>query len=678
MDNHMRKIALGAGILIVLALVYLGCDRLKGTLNVNQRPVVEFVNVPLDSTLFSFAPTVYWYGHDADGLVEFYSLYDDTTHGAIDAYENNTLESYVLQLPPDVWVNTTATSAVVYLLTPAGDTTQHIFFIRCTDNDGAISDVRARAFFRTNQPPNHPQIAVLPNDAYRMDTVLTDTLLMGTTLTQTYGGLQILWTGNDPDDRALAIIPLQFSYLIVNKETNENVPFPGDTIQEDGWSKWSASKMKTLHGLETGRYVFYVKSRDDGLTECAVPASVEFYCIQPTFEHHLLVVDENGTRTGPGTVDADSVMAFHKENWEQAWAAMNVFYPDSHFVNDGVDLQVWVNRDVTGTVRIPYALIQQFQLVWIIDDDRQRMSNVTEDKIDILERYLDVGGMLMITGRRIFDGSFMIPAGESVFNGDNATIGQTFFYQYFNVSEGFTNIWSRSAPENIDFGGAVAALSGLPDLEVDTAKVRALQFGADRYYCLPDIDWVGRNATTFTIYYYYSCSADESTHVYNFDCKVIDSTEYSCKLLPQNDEVTYERLVSVSRIFNKTKNVFGQFMYFTDNNSAFVVSTPAWAGAWSDADTLEVDFTYIPISDNHLKPVATLFDRWQETIDYENYTDVAQLCFRTCLFSFPLYFIKNDPPVNVGGYELPRVAALLVYGFDWFYSQRSFVYHWGG
>jgi hypothetical protein len=667
--HDMRKIALGVGILTLLGLVYLGCDRLKGTLNTNQRPVVEFVNVPLDSSLFSFAPTVYWYGHDPDGLVEFFSLYDDTTRGAITAYQNNTLESYVEQLPSGIWVNTAATSAVVYLLTPAGDTTQHIFFIRCTDNDGAVSDVKARAFFRSNLPPNRPQIAVLPNDAYRADTVLTDTLLMGNMLTQTFGGLQILWTGDDPDDRALAIIPLEFSYLIVNTETNERVHFPGDTVQADGWSKWSASKMKTLYGLETGTYTFSLKSRDDGLTECAEPATATFYCIKPTFENHLLVIDENGTRTGPGTVNPDSVMAFHKENWEQAWAIMNQIYPDSNFANDGVDLQVWVNRDVTGNVRIPYALIHQFQLVWIIDDDRQRLSNVTEDRIDVMARYLDVGGMLMITGRRIFDGSFMIPAGLTSFC--NGSIGQTFFCDYFNVSEGFANIWNRSQPENIDFGGAVAALAGYPDLEVDTAKVRALQFGADRYDCLPDIDWVGRNQNTFTIYYYYSCSANYPDSVSNFDCKVIDSTEYYCKLKPEG----YENLFSVSRIFNKTKNVYGQFMYFMDNNTTFMVSTPAWAGAWSEADTLEVDFTYIPVSDNHLKPVATLFDKWQEVIDYEHFTVTAELCFRTSLVSFPLYFIKNDTPSPTTG--LLPVAEFLADQFYYFYSQRTFVYHWG-
>ncbi|MFH1011068.1 MAG: hypothetical protein V1784_07530 [bacterium] len=56
--RDIRKIALGLGIVGILVMAYMGCDRLKGTLNVNQQPVVEFVNVPLDSSLFNFAPTV--------------------------------------------------------------------------------------------------------------------------------------------------------------------------------------------------------------------------------------------------------------------------------------------------------------------------------------------------------------------------------------------------------------------------------------------------------------------------------------------------------------------------------------------------------------------------------------------------------------------------------------------
>jgi hypothetical protein len=117
-------------------------------------------------------------------------------------------------------------------------------------------------------------------------------------------------------------------------------------------------------------------------------------------------------------------------------------------------------------------------------------------------------------------------------------------------------------------------------------------------------------------------------------------------------------------------------MYFIDNNSAFWASTPVGAGAWQNEDTLEVDFTYIPITENHLKPVATVFQRMQERIDYEHYTWTGDVLFRTSLCSFPLYFIKNDTASQESG-MLP-VVEFLVRQFAFFYAQRHLTYDWGG
>ena len=196
MMRAIYRIALLVGLLALIVGGYVGCDRYKGTLTSNQQPVVTFINVSVDSSLFNYAPIIYWSGYDPDGLVEFYSWYDDTTHQAIEAYENDNLVNYVANLPPDVWTNTQETEATIYLLTQTGDTTQHIFFIRCTDNGGAESEVRARSFFRSNEAPNRPMISVLPDENFYYEYTVPDTLLMGDTLTQTYGGLQIIWKGN--------------------------------------------------------------------------------------------------------------------------------------------------------------------------------------------------------------------------------------------------------------------------------------------------------------------------------------------------------------------------------------------------------------------------------------------------------------------------------------------------
>jgi len=669
------KIAFAVGCLGLVVWGYIGCDRLKGTLNANQQPVVEFVNVPLDSSSFGYAPIIYWQGHDPDGLVEYFSYYDDTRQGAIRAYEKDSLADYVRTI--DDWTNTAATKATIYLLTPAGDTTQHIFFLRCTDNEGATSKVKARAFFRSNQPPNRPKLSLVlspENPAYVdfYEKEFPDTLLMGDTLTQTYGGFQMLWTGNDPDDRALVTIPLEFCYLIV-REPGDTIHFPGDTIQPDGWSDWSATKMKTLYGLETGNYTLYLRSQDDGRTACAVPAWVKFYCIRPTFQYKLLVVDENRAPGNPNTdfgmANPDSIMDFHMENLNQAWAIMPTVYPDCLF--SPADIQVWKNRGgTTSRSAIPYSFIHQFQLVWVINDNRASLgTDVAKPRAKVMMAYLKVGGMVMITGREVF-GSWGIVGFQESFNDSNEII----FRDYFNVSEGFGNKWSVADTNNTDFGGTIGALWGYPDLQVDTAKVHSLSWGPKRYYCLPDIDWVGRNGETTTIYYYYSCSAERPNSVYGMDIAVTYSTPEACRLEPSS---AYSRLLSVSRIYNKTRNVYGEFMYFIDNNSAFWASTPADSGAWLREDTLEVDFTYIPITQNHLKPVATVYQKTQEIMNYQNYTGTGHVLFRTSLTSFPLYFIKNDiRDTEIG--PMPVVVEFLVRQFAFFYERRNYTYYWGG
>jgi hypothetical protein len=547
-----------------------------------------------------------------------------------------------------------------------------------------VSEVKARAFFRSNLPPNQPTLSLVlvPENTLFVDfneATYYDTLLMGDTLTQTYGGFQIIWTGNDPDDRALVIIPLEFSYLIVDTVTNEIVHFPGDTVQADGWSEWSSSKSKTLYGLPTGWYRFYLKSRDDGLTECAASAWVKFYCINPTFQYKLLVVDENRAPVGPadfGMANPDSIMSFHMENLNEAWTIMNMVYPDCVFTP--ADIRVWENRgNSTSRAAIPYSLIQQFQLVWVIDDNRASLPlEVAKKRSIVMMNYLKVGGMVMITGREIFAGSYGIVGFQESFNDSNEIL----FRDYFNVSEGFGNKWSAQDTNNIDFGGTIGALWGYPDLQVDTAKVHSLTWGGTRrYYCLPDIDWIGRNSETQTIYYYYSCSAERPNAVYNVDLEVTATSANACRLESPKaaGRLIYERLISVSRIYNRTKGVYGEFMYFVDDNSAFWVSTPAWAGAWQNVeDTLEVDFTYVPITENHLKPVATVFERMQETINYENQTWHGRVLFRTSLVSFPLYFIKNDVPTGEWG-RLP-VVEFLVRQFALAYNQRDYYYYWGG
>ena len=134
------------------------CDLMKGDENANQAPEIWFINVPIDSSEFSYAPEVHWQGYDSDGFVNGYEYHDDASVEAVEAYQagDATLQAYIDNLDESIWVSTDEASQVIYLLTEEGDTTEHVFMVRCVDNLGMHSEVKVRTFYRTNQRPNPP------------------------------------------------------------------------------------------------------------------------------------------------------------------------------------------------------------------------------------------------------------------------------------------------------------------------------------------------------------------------------------------------------------------------------------------------------------------------------------------------------------------------------------------
>jgi hypothetical protein len=312
---------------------------------------------------------------------------------------------------------------------------------------------------------------------------------------------------------------------------------------------------------------------------------------------------------------------------------------------------------------IPYSLIHQFKWIWIIDDDNVN----TSDYVGIAARqaiysdYLDVGGQIMISGRRVFNGSWGM-AGEL---GTHA-----FFTPYFGLSNIHASLSFTSALA--DFGGASSSRPVFPPLVIDSTVMQDLRFGTSVEACLPEIDYFGRsgigaNSFSETFYNYVSCTADTSVispHVSNVDCDVYESRSNPSQavLIPAHD-----RIINVTRVYNVTKDVFGEFMYIeseADPDSLhhwlIVISTPADAGMWTTDDLLEVDYTYIPIAPSHDNPVASFFGRFdgQTTIDQATGEIRWQgvTLFRTSLYSFPFSFLDTTPvDIFVPGYSMITV-----------------------
>ena len=179
----------------------------------------------------------------------------------------------------------------------------------------AVSPVKVRTYFRTNQPPDRPAGEMgrrsrsrrrrqgLPARLRRSPT----RCFWGDTLTSTWSGISFLWKGSDPDSRDLNIIPLTFSYKLVNDSTGGSFPYPvTTTATTSSASRRAGAPGARLAGHVTpprtarqldpnfvldGHYTFYVRVRDDGLTESDTMATATFTAVAPTFQRQLLIVD---------------------------------------------------------------------------------------------------------------------------------------------------------------------------------------------------------------------------------------------------------------------------------------------------------------------------------------------------------------------------------------------------
>lgn len=134
--------------------------RLDGELRPNQKPVVFFVNIPLEGERFSINPTVHWYGSDVDGLIDYYIYHvwivPDSIHEPMD---------YIMSAPDSLWdtlwidqtsddPQTTQTiSMVANLDDPVNSFVEQIVFLRAYDLEGLGSDIVYRAFNRNDHPP---------------------------------------------------------------------------------------------------------------------------------------------------------------------------------------------------------------------------------------------------------------------------------------------------------------------------------------------------------------------------------------------------------------------------------------------------------------------------------------------------------------------------------------------
>jgi hypothetical protein len=357
MAEKQHRIVPGTGERLILTLLLLvlavttgimtGCGSLDGDITTNELPIVEYTNIPANSDTFSYAPVIHWKGRDPDGFVEEY-MYADV----IDSTALLDPQYYIPFIPEDAWIRTQATSDTVYLVTETGRITEHIFYLKCIDDRLQESPVIYRTFYRTNRPPNVPEIKWFTDsdDGLGERITVNDTSYSLDAVTESWPGIGFNWRSSDPDDRELYRIPLEYKYYL------EKVPH--DTVWEWVSQSWTTRQDLTLSGLSTGHYTLTVWTRDDGYEVSARPATASFDVYQPTFEKSILLF--NTTRENAGQAGRGNVLPGTQIG--DLYQELSARYPDTEYYHY-----------VAGDTVEPYkAYLGRFKLVVWISENRDR------------------------------------------------------------------------------------------------------------------------------------------------------------------------------------------------------------------------------------------------------------------------------------------------------------------
>lgn len=673
-----RVFLLAALLSLPLLAVLQGCGDIQGDLDENRAPSVQFVNVHdnSDSLVYDFAPIIHWSGSDPDGFIEYYSYADVTDSAAIE----NPIE-YIPRVPEETWVDTIATQARIYLLTEAGDTTEHVFYVRAEDNKGMQSDIIYRRFRRSNNAPYIPRIGITGSDESLFDTryVVEDTLFSAPEITNIYPGIQFSWRGSDPDDKALFSIPLEYQAVLVKA--------PSDTVFVNPWTDEVEIQ---LVNLETGFYTLNVWARDDGLTKSVAPARAEFNVIRPTFEHNLLVALEspiqgfNGEIQNPPTRDA--VQSYYEDLLAEVAPNVTMVNLD---LSDGIDVRYF--RLTSPSQTIPRSLIHQYKLVVFAADHLNSEfpwggtgdDDYMDRKQEVLDDYLRVGGRVWQTGRTLWRGGMF-------FNPQQNPEGAQLLEDFFGVD-------SLSPPPNdagnnpyrtqtflmrADFIKTFHGLPSFPDLQFDSSKTDENGFingqtgepfgywGDD--FGMSGVDRIARNEDATTTQYFVSRTfgtevevEDEDSHVLPTGTNAIDD-EFEDVFFPPTSTNAYlvtknNNVDQITSIINWT---FQQEGRSNDEAEVVVISDDlvrvsySEGQPWSDSDSLQVDYIYNPISVMHLKPVEV---RREGVQGGSQINPFPALRFRTALTTFSYYFIEQEDAVTAW-----------VQMLNWFYNPAIF------
>ncbi len=332
---------------LLLVAVFVGCgpDR-SGTAFENQKPIVYIANTPPDGAQFSRNPDLNWYATDIDGFISFfrYAVVVEsllTINGqrvSVEVFADQATDDQFGWKYRPVDLDHPQSTATVRLYAdvdyPVDSFINQYFFIQAQDNLGALSDMKWRRYSRNNHYPNthHRGNRVYINAKDDKSPA---------------PGIQVVWSGADSTDWGRAIPPLEFEWrlygpfpdtakIFVNIAKENcvwdpsadsftscidvqvldldalptavgDLPQPlvhseGPQYDTDSTDVWVTDEEVTIYDVFKDlesltkttqfKFIFWVRSRDDGFIPDPSPAFSQFLVLEALFERDVAVYDE--------------------------------------------------------------------------------------------------------------------------------------------------------------------------------------------------------------------------------------------------------------------------------------------------------------------------------------------------------------------------------------------------
>ena len=569
--GKILTLVLGIVVLVVSALIF-SCapDSPTGDLIGNVPPIIGFTNLPLNDSLCSSSPVVYWYGIDSDGIIDnyFYKivLVDSMPGSDPDNYANTILDT----LNIDEWVMTESTQVKILLFadTSETDTLQQYVFIKCQDDAGDFSEVIYLNLFRVNHIPE-TYLDLLPGNR---DTVIAqDTILLIKpvwSLPDTnalWEGFDISWKGEDtldfledpPDfqykwklfgpydttsyNQSDSIIDLSISdttsdklFIMSCADNDSGYISVDDGVCEDPWV-WK--KKVTLVGLPTGCYIFTISVRDDANVEDRSVAYGTFYCIMPTWcsdpemAKDILVVQATDYWSGYLTSDHNGQPAEWVFAGDDTLRLDTLHFPtlDTVFYKDmieGAGNFTYTIYDSSVVIQAPYSVaamppiqvLANYRMI-IFDELDLYQNNLRREEnypfINILKDYLSIGGKAWVIGRQTFH------PGSWDFSGPFEFDPGSLAFDFFDLSSYF--LTEKDSLVSVEFIGATSVYTAFEDLCTDPERTLLMgQYGINKVSSL--VRFSGYSQTLFT---YNAAKPDTMPNFDGMPCAV--------KYFPENE-----------------------------------------------------------------------------------------------------------------------------------------------